>query len=85
MIETIAWALGISSVAFAVGNTISNIYSKKTCEFHNKVINSYTSDIATIKSNIMLLTAYIMKEADREGINLQEKIIDSLMKKDKIN
>ena len=85
MIESIAWALGTIGVAFVVGNTISNIYGKKTCKFHDKIINTYTSDIATIKSNFMLLTVYIMKQADIEGINLQEKIISSLMKRDKKN
>ena len=83
MIEAIAWGLGTGISVMAISNAIKSIYGKKTCEFHNKVMNVYNSDIATIKSNLMLLTVYIMKQADAEGINLQEKIINSLMKKDK--
>jgi hypothetical protein len=81
MIESVAWGVGIGTSVWAVSSAVKSLYGKRVCALHDRVILVYTSDIAMIKSNFMLLTAYIMRKADEEGIDLQKKIIESMMKK----
>lgn len=81
MIEAIAYSLGIGISVWSISNAISSVYGKKHCNSHEKIIGILFSDIATIKSNFILLSAYVTRRADEEGINLNDSIIKSMMKK----
>jgi hypothetical protein len=81
MIETVAWAGGITGVAFAVASTVKSLYSKKVCSLHDGTILTITSDLASIKSCLMKVTTYVADKATQEGRDLENEIIDLLMKK----
>ena len=72
-------AVTIVGCFFATGWTIVKLKPDKSefCKSHGKL----TSDIASIKSAIVDLAVYIMKEAEQEGRNLQQEIIDAMMNK----
>ena len=70
----------IGSVAFVAGggaSVIKTLNGKKVCNLHGLLM----SDVASIKTGIMLLSSYVTRQADAEGINLNDVLIKSMMKK----
>lgn len=80
MIEAIAWSLGATGTSWAIAWTIVQTKRKPTCEFHTTMVTAFTSDIASIKTGIMKVTAYVADKSTQEGRDLNKEIMDSMMK-----
>jgi hypothetical protein len=85
MIEAVAWGLGTGVSVWAICGAVKSVCGKPHCEMHDEVVGIMMSDIATIKSNMMLLSSFATRQANGEGIDLNERIIQSLMRKGRPN
>ena len=67
---------------FATGWTIVKAKGNRNngnevCKYHGSLM----SDLASIKSSMVNLAVYVLKEAEKEGRDLQQEIINAMMKK----
>ena len=72
-------AMTIIGCFFAIGWTFIKAKgnTNNACRLHGPLM----SDIASIKQSIVNLTVYVLKEAEKEGRDIQQEIINAMMKK----
>jgi hypothetical protein len=71
-----AISLGLGGL-WSASRVVGSFNGKKVCGLHAPLM----SDIVSIKNAMVQLTVYMMKEAEKEGRDLQQEIINAMMKK----
>ena len=65
-----------------IGAVAIKAFGRRVCSFHDKVIMTYTSDIATIKHGMLLIATYVTDKAEKQqDRDLNKEMIDLMMKK----
>lgn len=77
MIEAVAWAGGVTGTAWAVAYVFIATKRRRVCEYHG----AFMSDLASIKTGIMKITAYVADKSTQEGRDLNKEILNSMMKR----
>lgn len=71
-------AVAIVGCVFSIGWTFKNSRNgQNVCGLHGALM----SDLASIKNALVNLAVYATKEATKEGRDLQQEIINAMMKK----
>lgn len=70
-------AAAIVGVSFSIAFGLVKNKTNGICKLHAPLM----SDIASIKSAMVSLSVYVLKESEQEGRDLQQEIINAMMKK----